>query len=84
MVPLPGVVWEASSATRPTGMLRNVAETAAPRGCSANGGLSHGDTLHPLGTARVRCASQTPPRLETAGESPGINGVGEDSRALPS
>jgi hypothetical protein len=54
VVPLPGVVWVASSATRPTGMLRDVAETAAPRGCSANGGLSHGD------------ASQTPPRLLVA------------------
>jgi len=39
-----------ASVARPTGMLRNAAETAAPRGCSANGGLSHGD------------ASQTPPR----------------------
>ena len=66
-VPLPGVVWAASSATRPTGIpfgydvFRNVAETAAPRGCSANGGLSHGDAL------RVRCASLTPPRLVAAG-----------------
>jgi len=78
VVPLPGVVWAASSATRPTGMLRDVAETAAPRGCSANGGLSHGD------------ASQTPPRLVTAGvggsfgyqTGDGELGVEEEARQL--
>ncbi len=42
VVPLPGVVWAASSATRPTGMLRNVAETAGWQleAASASGGGS--------------------------------------------